>query len=127
MTLTESEALVLWLLLVLLLRGLAVHRGHVSLLAAVVAAPAVAHPATQHRGEDDLNAVQAGGEVGPWKANTHLGEKEQQQQQQQQSRAGDELHPSSFSLTVTHSPSGQREVYKCARVCADGWAVARCN
>lgn len=123
MTLTESEAVVLRLLLLLLLvRGLAVDRSDVSLLTAIVAAPAAAHPAAQHGCEDDLNAVQVGGEVGPWKTHTHLGEKEQQQRQ-----AGDELHPSSFSLTVTHSPSGQREVYKCARVCADAWAAARCS
>lgn len=124
MTLTESVARVLWLLpLLLLLLVLTVDRGHVSLLTAVVASPAAAHPAAHHGREDDLNAVQVGGEVGPWKTHRHLGEEEQQQGR----RAGDELHPFSFSLTVTHSPSGQREVYKCARVCADGWAVARCS
>ena len=88
-SLTESEALVLWLLLLLLvLRRLAVNCGDVSLLAAVVAVPAVAHPAAPHGCEDDLDAVQVGGEVGPWKAHTHLDEREQQQRQ-----AGDELHP----------------------------------
>lgn len=122
MSLTESEALVLWLLL--LVRVLAVDCGDVPLLTVVVAAPTTAHPVAPHGREDDLDAVQVGGEVGPWKTHTHLGEKEQQQQQ---SQAGDELHPSSFSLTVTHSPSGQREFYKCARVCADGWPVARCS
>lgn len=99
MTLTESEALVLWRLL--LLRVLAVDRGDVPLLTAVVAAPTAAHPAAQHGRKDDLNAVQVGGEVGPWKTHTHLGEEEQRQ-------AGDELHPSSFSLTVTHSQSGRK-------------------
>lgn len=102
-----------------MLRGLAVDSCDVSLLTAVVATATVAHPAAQHGREDDLDAIQVGGEVGPWKAHTHLDE------EQQQTQAGDELHPSSVSLTVTHSQSGQREVYKCARVCADGWPVAR--
>lgn len=102
--LTESEALGLWRLL---LRGLAVDCGDVTLLAAVVAVAAAAHPAATHRREDNLDAVQAGSQVGPWKAHTHLDEEEQQRNQ----RAGDELHLSSFSLTVTHSHSGQREVY----------------
>lgn len=102
--LTESEALGL---LRLLLRGLAVDRGDVTLLAAVVAAAAAAHPAAPHRREDDLDAVQAGSQVGPWKAHTHLDDEEQQRNQW----ARDELHLSSFSLAVTHSHSGQREVY----------------
>ena len=102
--LTESEALGLWWLL---LRGLAVDCSDVTLLAAVVAAVAAAHSAAPHRREDDLDAVQAGGQVGPWKAHTHLHEEEQQRKQ----LAEDELHLSSFSLTVTHSHSGQREVY----------------
>lgn len=126
-TLTKSEALVVWLLLVLLLRVVTVDCGEVSLLTAVVATSAVAHPATQHRSEDNLDAVQVGSKVGPWKTNTHSGENEKKRQKRQKRQAGDELHPSSFSLTVTHSPSGQREVYKCARVCADGWPVARCS
>ena len=68
MTLTKSEALVLWLLLLLLLlQGLAVDRGDVSLLTAVVAASTTAHPAAHHRREDNLNSVQVGGEVGSWK------------------------------------------------------------
>lgn len=67
--LTESEALGLWRLL---LRGFAVDCGHVTLLAAVVAAVATAHPMAPHRREDNLDAVQAGGQVGPWKAHTHL-------------------------------------------------------
>lgn len=101
--LTESEALGLWRLL---LRGLAVDCGDVTLLAAVVAVGAAAHLAATHRREDNLDAVQAGSQVGSWKAHTHLDEEEQRDQ-----RAGDELHLSSFSRTVTHSHSGQREVY----------------
>lgn len=100
LTLTESEALVLRLLMG---RGLAVDLGHVSLLAAIIATPSRAHPAAHHRCEDDLDAIQVGGEVGPWKTHTHLVEKGQQQRQ-----ARDELHPSTFSFTVTHSPSGQK-------------------
>lgn len=65
----KSEALVLLLLLLLLplqMGGLAVHCGHVALLAAVVAAAGGgAHPAAAHGREDDLDAVQVGGEVGP--------------------------------------------------------------
>lgn len=102
--LTQSEALGLWRLL---LRGLAVDCSDVTLLTAVVAVVAAAHPAAPHWSEDDLDAVQAGGQVGPWKAHTHLHEEEQQQKQ----LAGGELHLSSLSLTVTHSHSGQREVY----------------
>lgn len=59
----ESEALVLgWLWL--LLRILTVNSGDVSSLTAVVAASTAADPAAEHRGEDDLNAVQVGSEVG---------------------------------------------------------------
>lgn len=117
LTLTESESLVLRLLLVW---SLTVDRGDVSLLTAIVAAPAVAHPAATHWREDDLDAVQVGREVGSWKTHTHLDEKEQRQRVP----AGNELHPSSVSFTVTHSPSGQSEVYKCVRVCANNWPVA---
>lgn len=77
-SLTQSKALRLWLLL-LLVRCLTVHRGNVSFLTAVVAAPAAAQPAAHHGCEDDLDAVQVGGEVGPWETHTHLVEKEQQQ------------------------------------------------
>lgn len=80
MTLTKTEALGLWLLLLLLLvRSLAVDRGDVSFLTAVVAASTTTQPAAHHGSEDDLNAVQVGGKVGPWKTHTDLVEKEQQQ------------------------------------------------
>lgn len=60
----ESEALVLGRLR-LLLWILTVNSGDVSSLTAVVAASTVADPVAEHRGEDDLNAIQVGGEVGP--------------------------------------------------------------
>lgn len=44
---------------------LTVNSGDVSSLTAVVAASTAADAAAEHRGEDDLNAVQVGGEVGP--------------------------------------------------------------
>ena len=77
-------------LLLLPLVVLAVHRGGVAPLAAVVAAAAAAHPATQHGREDDLDAVQARGQVGPWEAQAHAHPGEQETEQ---GPAGEELHP----------------------------------
>lgn len=102
------------LLLLLLMRRLTVDCGHVTLLAAVVTAPAAAHPAAAHWREDDLDAVHVGGEVGPWGTHAHLVE----QAEQQEVEAGDELHPSPISLSVTHSPSGHGEVFISVRGCA---------
>lgn len=83
--LTESEPLGLgWLVLLLVLT---VDGGGVTLLTVVVAAAATAHPPTHHGGENDFDAVQVGGKVGPWSTATHrdLGEQEQH-------CAGEELH-----------------------------------
>lgn len=78
MALTKSEALVLgWLRLLLWI--LTVNSGDVSSLTAVVAASTATDPAAEHRSEDDLNAVQVGGEVGPWETHTHLGKEQQPQ------------------------------------------------
>lgn len=44
---------------------LTVDGGGVTLLTAVVAAAAAAHPPTHHGGEDNLDAVKVGSEVGP--------------------------------------------------------------
>lgn len=76
--LTESEALVLgWLRLLLWI--LTVNSGDVSSLTAVVATSTTAHAPAEHRSEDDLNSVQVGGEVGPWKTHAHLSKEQQQQ------------------------------------------------
>lgn len=120
--LTESEALGLWRLL---LRGLAVDRRDVTLLAAVVAAVAAADPAASHRREDDLDAVQAGGQVGPWEAHTHLREEEQQRRTQ---LAGDELHLPSIRTDCDTLPFWAKGgLFKCVRVCANNWPVASCS
>lgn len=78
-----------------------------------MAAPATAHPATQHGRKDDLNAVQVGGEVGPWETNTHLDEREQQQRE-----ARDELHPASARCdTLTPCLGKGRFISVRGRVC----------
>lgn len=60
--LTESEALALGCQALVL----AVYCGFISSLTTVVAAPPVTGPPTHHWGEDDLDAVHAGRQVGPW-------------------------------------------------------------
>lgn len=74
--LTEAEALVFRSLALVL----AVDGGGVPLLTGVVAASvSTADPPAHHRGEDDLDAVQAGGEVGAWQGGQRLGEEVQEE------------------------------------------------
>lgn len=79
--LTHAETLGFGLLVLVL----AVDGGGVALLAAVEAAATAARPPADHGGEDDLDAVQVGGQVGSCKGGEGSDEEEQRE-------SGEELH-----------------------------------